>query len=65
LLRGNNTNAWFEIVLFEGKNREIRRIFEYFGLKVNRLIRVQYGNFTIDNLKPGDYKEINNTILEK
>ncbi|AFB20997.1 pseudouridine synthase [Rickettsia canadensis] len=65
LLRGNNTNAWFEIVLFEGKNREIRRIFEYFGLKVNKLIRVQYGSFTIGNLKPGDYKEINNKILEK
>jgi len=65
LLKQNKTNAWFEVVLFEGKNREIRRIFEYFGLKVNKLIRVQYGSFTISNLKPGDYKEISNKILEK
>ncbi|MEG8230564.1 pseudouridine synthase [Candidatus Rickettsia tasmanensis] len=65
LLKKNKTNSWFEVVLFEGKNREIRRIFKYFGLKVNKLIRIQYGSFTIDNLKPGDYKEINNKILEK
>ncbi|HJD60334.1 MAG TPA: rRNA pseudouridine synthase [Rickettsia endosymbiont of Omalisus fontisbellaquei] len=65
LLKQNKTNAWFEVVLFEGKNREIRRIFEYFGLKVNKLIRVQYGSFTISNLKPGAYKEISNKILEK
>jgi 23S rRNA pseudouridine2605 synthase len=65
LLKQNKTNAWFEVVLFEGKNREIRRIFEYFGLKVNKLIRVQYSSFTISNLKPGAYKEISNKILEK
>lgn len=65
LLKQNKTNAWFEVVLFEGKNREIRRIFEYFELKVNKLIRVQYGSFTISNLKPGAYKEISNKILEK
>jgi len=63
LLRENNTNSWFEVVLFEGKNREIRKIFEHFGLKVNRLIRTQYGNFTIDNLQPRAYKEIINKIL--
>ncbi|WP_017442299.1 pseudouridine synthase [Rickettsia gravesii] len=65
LLKQNKSNSWFEVVLFEGKNREIRRIFEYFGLKINKLIRIQYGSFTIDNLKPRDYKEINNKILEK
>ncbi|XVN40290.1 MAG: pseudouridine synthase [Rickettsia endosymbiont of Argas persicus] len=58
LLRKNSTNSWFEVVLFEGKNREIRRIFEYFGLKVNRLIRTQYGNLTLGNLKPGNYREV-------
>ena len=65
LLKQNKSNSWFEVVLFAGKNREIRRIFEYFGLKVNKLIRIQYGSFTIDNLKTGDYKEINTKILEK
>ncbi|WP_341786733.1 pseudouridine synthase [Rickettsia endosymbiont of Cantharis rufa] len=65
LLKRNKTNAWFEVILFEGKNREIRKIFGYFGLKVNKLIRVQYGSFTISNLKPGAYKEISNKILER
>jgi len=58
LLRKNKTNSWFEVVLFEGKNREIRKIFEHFNLQVNRLIRTQYGNFTLDNLKPNEYKEV-------
>ncbi|WP_341792694.1 MULTISPECIES: pseudouridine synthase [unclassified Rickettsia] len=58
LIQESTTNSWFEVVLTEGKNREIRKIFEYFGLKVNRLIRTQYGNFTLDNLKAGEYKEV-------
>lgn len=60
LLRRNSTNSWFEVVLFEGKNREIRRIFEHFGLKVNKLVRIQYGNFKLGNLQPNEYKEVIN-----
>lgn len=58
LLRKNSTNSWFEVILFEGKNREIRRIFEHFGLKVNKLIRTEYGDFKLDNLKPNEYREV-------
>lgn len=50
-------NSWFEVILTEGKNREVRKIFDYYGLKVNRLIRTQYGPFTLGNLKPGEYAE--------
>jgi len=59
LVKAGATNSWFEVVLTEGKNREIRKIFEYFGLKVNRLIRLQYGSFLLGSLKPGEYKEQN------
>lgn len=59
LLKKKSKNAWFEVVLTEGKNREIRKIFEYFNLQVNKLIRIQYGNFTLGKLKPGEYEEIN------
>jgi 23S rRNA pseudouridine2605 synthase len=46
------------VVLTEGKNREIRKIMEYFGLQVNRLIRIQYGPYTLDNLKIGEWKQV-------
>ncbi|MCC8417316.1 MAG: rRNA pseudouridine synthase [Rickettsia endosymbiont of Bryobia graminum] len=54
-----NSNSWFEVVLTEGKNREIRKIFSHFGLQVNRLIRIRYGSFLLGDLKPGQYKEVN------
>ncbi|MGX6960463.1 MAG: pseudouridine synthase [Rickettsia endosymbiont of Pentastiridius leporinus] len=60
LIRENKSNFWFEVVLFEGKNREIRKIFEYFELQVNKLIRVSYGDYALGNLKPNEYKEVIN-----
>jgi 23S rRNA pseudouridine2605 synthase len=47
-------NSWYEMILSEGKNREIRKIFEHFGLSVNRLIRTNYGPFALGDLKPGE-----------
>ncbi len=51
------TNSWYEVVLQEGKNREIREIFSHFDLKVNRLIRTEYGPFALGDLEPGEYSE--------
>ena len=70
LLRSNQTNSWFEISLTEGKNREIRKLFEHINLKVNRLIRTEYGPFLLDKMKPGEILEVTNNnkflnILEK
>lgn len=53
----NRHNHWIKMTLHEGKNREIRRIFEHFGFKVDRLIRVSYGPFALDELKTGEAKE--------
>lgn len=57
LIKGGQANSWFEVTLTEGKNREIRKIFNHFGLVVSRLIRISYGPFILGDLKPGEYKE--------
>ena len=48
----------------EGKNREIRKIFEHFGLKVNRLIRQAYGPFQLGALRSGDVREVPQKVLK-
>lgn len=58
LISSTAANSWFRVVLTEGKNREIRKIFEYFNLEVNRLIRIKYGKYELGNLKPGEFLEV-------
>ena len=52
------TSTWLELTLTEGKNREIRNIFEHFGLRVSRLIRISYHTFKLDSLKRDEVKEV-------
>lgn len=54
------SNVWVEITLTEGKNREIRRVMEYLGYKVSRLIRISYGPFSLGNLEKGAVRELTN-----
>ena len=56
--RVQGSNAWLELGLREGKNREIRRVLEHFGLKVTRLIRTAYGPFELGSLPQGDVAEM-------
>ncbi|MBL8548521.1 MAG: rRNA pseudouridine synthase [Hyphomonadaceae bacterium] len=51
-------NAWITLALKEGKNREVRRVLEALGLKVNRLIRTSYGPFELGTLEAGAVEEI-------
>ena len=51
-------NARFYVKLCEGKNREIRRIFGHFGMQVNKLKRIQYGPYFLDDLALGSLKEV-------
>ena len=63
----NRSNAWLKFVLTEGKNREIRRIIDVFGLKISKLIRVAYGMFNLDNykLKVGQVLPIQKPVCTK
>ena len=58
-------NAWITMGLREGKNREVRRLLESIGLKVNRLIRVSYGPFQLGNLEAGQVEEVNPKTLDE
>jgi 23S rRNA pseudouridine2605 synthase len=58
LERVKGMNSWAAVSLKEGKNREVKRLMEHLGLKVARLIRVQYGPFHLGQLEPGLVEEI-------
>ncbi|MCD4785252.1 MAG: rRNA pseudouridine synthase [Candidatus Eremiobacteraeota bacterium] len=49
----------FRLILKEGKKRQIRRMCEKIGLKVERLIRIRIGKLVLGNLQPGKYRTIN------
>ncbi|MDC3091047.1 pseudouridine synthase [Rickettsiales bacterium] len=55
----------FEIKIFEGKNREIRKLLYHFGLKVIRLRRIEYGPFKISDTKRNSLSEIKGNQLKK
>jgi 23S rRNA pseudouridine2605 synthase len=56
---GSGENRWFHVVLLEGRNREVRRLWESQGLKVSRLKRVRYGAaFLPKRLRMGQRSEI-------
>lgn len=58
LSKKTGANSWYEVVLTEGKNREIRKIFEHFGFEVGRLIRTNYGVYNLGHMQPGEFKEV-------
>jgi 23S rRNA pseudouridine2605 synthase len=53
ILRQGEKNSWLEIVLDEGKNRQIRRIMEHLGIEILRLIRVAVGPIALGQLSKG------------
>ena len=58
LLRSGDKNSWIEVVLDEGKNRQIRRILESLGVEVLRLVRVQVGPLLLGNLPKGQVRQL-------
>lgn len=58
LERRTGANVWIELILTEGKNREVRRVLEHLGLKVSRLIRTRYGPFVLGDMPVGAVGEV-------
>lgn len=62
-LRAGKKNCWLEIVLDEGKNRQIRRMMDAVGVEVLRLVRVAIGPLKLGDLKKGEHRHL--TVEEK
>lgn len=56
---GTGLNQWFDVTLTEGRNREVRRLWESQGVEVSRLIRIRYGNIKLEKGLPrGGWEEM-------
>jgi len=58
------TNPWYEITLIEGRNRQIRRMFEAVGHHVEKIKRVRYGPLTLD-VPPGEFRMLTLREVER
>ncbi|OGT06251.1 MAG: hypothetical protein A2103_02265 [Gammaproteobacteria bacterium GWF2_41_13] len=62
---GSGINRWYHVVLTEGRNREVRRLLESQGLKVNRLMRIAFGNLALPpQLRTGKFRALTEAEIE-
>jgi 23S rRNA pseudouridine2605 synthase len=63
---GAGTNHWYHVVLKEGRNREVRRLWEAVGVEVSRLVRVRYEQFKLPKwLKPGKSRFLDEDVVKR
>lgn len=64
--QGGNTNRWFSVVIAEGRNREVRRLWESQGVEVSRLKRIRYGSVEVPSyVRSGEWLELEPDDVKK
>ncbi len=62
---GEGANHWYHVVIMEGRNREVRRLWESQGLKVSRLMRVRFGSYILPRAKhPGEFWDLKESDIK-
>ncbi|MBX2870283.1 MAG: pseudouridine synthase [Acidiferrobacterales bacterium] len=64
--RGEGSNTWYNVIVGEGRYREVRRMWEAVGCRVSRLVRVRYGNVVLPrNLRQGEWSELKPAVVRQ
>jgi 23S rRNA pseudouridine2605 synthase len=64
-LKETDENSWLEMTMHEGRNRQVKRMWEKMGYSVLKLVRVRFGGLSLGKLKPGEYRPLRPAEVEK
>lgn len=64
-LKETDENSWLEMTMHEGRNRQVKRMWEKMGYSVLKLARVRFGGLSLGKLKPGEFRHLRPAEVEK
>jgi pseudouridine synthase len=65
LIEQSETNAWYQVTLYEGRNQQIRKMFDHVGHSVTKLRRVAIGFLKNERLKPGQFRLLSEAEVKR